>query len=228
MNRVFALLICFFTYQSISAQVIELEQDVNADTVISNFGKNRKHFFSSYIGVGLLPGQIDNDSIQLKSGESTRFSYGLYYKYRVSNFYSIVSSLNYGLTQFEFETSDPVKYNRLNVNDVNLEIANRFNFGKRGNRIGNYLELGISGDYVFHTKLSTKSDVEDPTANHTKSQLILTGIKYIEKPNYSVHARVGFNKLVITADYRLSDLTNNEIDFDLPPLAIGVRLDFGA
>lgn len=228
MNKAIALVICMFAVQSLHAQVIELEQDVNADTVISNFGKNRKHYFSSYMGLGIVPTQIDSDSLQLKTGASTRFSFGLYYKYKISNFYSLVSSVNYGLSQFEFETTDPVKYNRLNVNDVNLEIANRFNFGKRGNRIGNYLELGISGDYVFHTKQSYKTTVDNSMVFHSKQKVINTGISYIEKPNYSAHARIGFNKIVITADYRLSDLTTNQVNFDLPPLAVGLRLDFGA
>ncbi len=215
-------------FASISeAQTIELAQDVNEDTVISKFGKNRKHYFSSYFGFGITPGQVETDSIQLKSGESTKLTYGFYYKYKVAEPYSILFALSYGLSQFEFETPDDFKYRRLNVNDVELEFANRINFGKRGNTIGNYLELGISGDYVFGTKLLSKQIIDDPTVNHKARKVELTGLSYINKPNYTAHARFGSNKYVITADYRLSDLTNDDINFDLPPLTIGFRLDFG-
>lgn len=210
-----------------SAQTIELEQDVNEDTVISNFGKNRKHYFSSYFGFGVIPGQLETDSIQLKSGESTKLTYGLYYKYKVAKPYSLLASLTYGLSQFEFETADNFKYNRLNVNDVEFEFANRINFGKRGNTIGNYFEFGISGDYVFATKQQTKQIIDDPLVNHKTRKVALTGLSFIEKPNYTAHARIGMNKFVLTADYRLSDLTNNNVNFDLPPLTLGVRLDFG-
>lgn len=220
--------VCFLAMTLTSnAQTIELEQDVNQDTVISKFGKNRKHYFSSYFGFGLTPGQVETDSIQLKSGESTKLTYGMYYKYKVAEPYSLLFALSYGLSQFEFETANNFKYNRLNVNDVELEFANRFNFGKRGNTIGNYLEVGISGDYVFRTKQLTKQMIDDPSVNHTARKVELTGLSYINKPNYTAHARFGSNKYVITADYRLSDLTNDNINFDLPPLTIGFRLDFG-
>jgi hypothetical protein len=209
------------------AQTIELEQDVNQDTVLSKFGKNRKHYVSSYFGFGVTPGQVETDSVQLKSGESTKLSFGFYYKYKVAKPYSILFSLSYGLSQFEFETADDFKYNRLNVNDIELEFANRFNFGKRGNAIGQYLELGISGDYVLATKQQTKQTINDPALNHKTQKNELTGLSYINKPNYTAHARFGSNKFVITADYRLSDLTNDKINFDLPPLTIGLRLDFG-
>ena len=218
-------LLCVTTFTT--AQVVELEQDVNQDTVISKFGKNRKHYISSYFGFGITPGQVETDSVQLKSGESTKITYGVYYKYKVAKPYSILASVNYGLSQFEFETADDVKYDRLNVNTVELEFANRFNFGKRGNTIGNYLEIGISGDYVFGTKRLTKQTIDDPSANHKTKKIELTGLTYINKPNYTAHARIGSNKFVVTADYRLSDLTNDDINFDLPPLTIGFRLDFG-
>lgn len=222
------IVIALFLFADVSqAQTIELEQDVNQDTVISKFGKNKKHYFSSYFGFGITPGQLETDSVQLKSGESTKLTYGFYYKYRVAEPYSILFSLSYGLSQFEFETPDNFKYNQLNVNDVELEFANRFNFGKRGNTIGNYLELGISGDYVFATKQRTKQIIEDPTVSYKTRKIELTGLSYITKPNYTAHARFGSNKYVITADYRLSDLTNENINFDLPPLTIGFRLDFG-
>jgi hypothetical protein len=209
------------------AQTIELQQDVNEDTTVSTFGKNRKHYFSNFIGFGVTPGQVETDSIQLKSGESTKFTYGFYYKYKMTEWYSILASLTYGFSQFEFETADDIKYNRLNVSDVSLELADRINFGKRGNRIGNYLELGLSGNYVFGTKQVTKQIIDDPMVNHKKRKIELSGMSYINKLNYSAHARFGMNKFVLTADYRLSDLTNDQINFDLPPLTIGMRLDLG-
>ena len=213
--------------QTMNAQTVLMEQDVNQDTIIPEFGKNRKHYFSSFVGVSILPTQIDSDSVQLKTGNSTLVTAGFYYKYKVSKVYSLVGSFYYGQSVYKFETEKDVKYNKLKANDVRLELANRFNFGKRGNVVGNYIELGVSGSYVYSTKLQTKRIVDDPSVNYETLELELTGLKYIQKPNYSVHARLGFNKIAITADYRLSDLTDETLSYDLPPLAVGVRLDFG-
>ncbi|MBO6518242.1 MAG: hypothetical protein JJ975_17025 [Bacteroidia bacterium] len=209
------------------AQTIELEQDVNRDTVISDYGPNRKNFFGTYLGLGAVIGQIDHDFMKLKP-VSDRFTFGAYYKRRLNNVYSVLLSSNYGVTVYRFEVSEVMKYNRIRANDVNLDFSNRFNFGRRGNRIGNYLELGVSGMYIFHTKQETKTEVVDNAALYKNVKTELTGLKFIESANYSVHARFGFNKFAITADYRLSDLTTNRVDYDLPPLTVGVRLDLGA
>lgn len=226
--KLILLLVALFSVAASSqAQTILMEQDVNEDTLIPDFGKNRKHFFSSFFCVSMFPQQIDSDSIQLKSGSSTLVTAGFYYKYKVSQAYSLIGGLYYGQTVYKFETAKDVKFNRLKADDVRLEFANRFNFGKRGNVIGNYLELGVSGSYVYATKLQTKQIVDDPNVNYETRELELTGIKYVQKPNYNVHARFGFNKIAVTADYRLSDLTDESLNFDLPPLSVGVRLDFG-
>ncbi len=225
--RISTIVMAVCLTSTVSAQVVELEQDVNEDTVVSKFGKNRKHYVSSYFDFGITPGQLETDSVQLKPGESTKFAYGIYYKYKVAKPYSILASLRYSMSQFEFETAEDFKYNRLNVNTVELEFANRFNFGKRGNTIGNYVEIAISGDYVTGTKQLTKQTIDDPSVNHKTRKIELTGLSYINRPNYTAHARIGSNKFVLTADYRLSDLTNENINFELPPLTIGFRLDFG-
>lgn len=219
----FTLLLGF----SSQAQTIVLEQDVNMDTAVSDYGKNRRNFLGTWVGIGMNVGQTDNDSIELKTG-SDRFTFGVYYKRKVAKVYSVLLSANYTVSEYKFKVPDDIKYNNLRVNEVNAEFGNRINFGKRGNVIGNYLELGISGIYVFHTKLESKQKIDDDLVQYSSRKTELTGLKYVEKVNYSVHARLGINKFAITADYRLSDLTTDGVSYNLPPLTLGIRLDFGA
>jgi hypothetical protein len=211
-----------------SAQTVELEQDVDSDTVISKFGRNRQHFVSTVMGLGYYIGNVDHDSIQLRDNRSSRFTYGVYYKYKASKAYSLVASVNYGYSEFNFITPEDVKYDRLILGDFNAEVGNRINFGKRGNRIGNYFEVTISGDYIFRTKEERKQTIDNPAVPYKVLKTDRVGLNYVEPFNYTVHARLGFNKFVLAADYRLSDVTNEKLDVDLPPLTVGLRFDFGA
>lgn len=227
MKRISIALLVVMTAFAVDAQTIEMEQDVNADTVLSNYGKNRKHFVGTTLGFGVVAGQTNSDSMQL-GGLSDKFTTGIYYKNKVSKAYSILLSANYGLSIYRFKTEEETLFNRLRINEVNAEFGNRFNFGRRGNVVGNYLELGISGIYVFHTKQESKQKVDDPEVNYKSRKVEFSGLKYVEQINYAAHARLGFNKFAITAEYRLSDLLNANAGYSLPPLILGLRMDLGA
>ena len=209
------------------AQSVVMEQDVNKDTIVRNFGKNRSHYIGTHMSFGILSGQIDSDSVQLKDAESSRFNWGIYYKARVSNIYSVVLSADYHFTQFDFTSPEDTKYDRLNMSDLGLDLANRFNFGKRGNAIGNYLELGASIDYTVHTKRESKQVLDDESLDYKSRKMEFTGLRYVNPLNYYAHARLGFNKFVLTADYRLSNVMKDNVGFNLPPLYFGFRLDMG-
>lgn len=214
--------------QTSYGQSIKMEQDVNNDTILSDRGRNRKNFFSPMIGYGVYAGQIDNDSVQLKSFQSPRFEFSLYYKRRFSQLYSMLVSASIVDVVFKYEVPEDIKYRRLHTNELGLEWGNRFNFGRRGNFIGNYLELGVSGSYIYSNKLVTRQDVDNDMVNHKTRIVTLKELSYVESTMYSVHARLGFNKFVLTANYRLSDLTNDGLDYKLPPLSVGARIDLGA
>ncbi|MCB9261534.1 MAG: hypothetical protein H6607_04100 [Flavobacteriales bacterium] len=227
MKRLIILAVAVASFFCANAQSIMLKQDVNEDTVVSNFGRNRKHFYAGNVGFASIIGNTDNDSFSLKNAASWQFNAGVYYKYRVSQPYSLVFRLDYVFDKYKFKTdSSNVKYANLVMQTARLEFANRFNYGRRGNYLGRYLEIGISADYAYRNRFFTKTTAPD-NSNYTSEKSILYGLKYIEPFNYSAHARLGFNKFVLTADYRLSDNTNNLVNYNLPPLAVGVLLDLG-
>jgi hypothetical protein len=224
------LMMALLMYPNVAnAQKIMLEQNVNADTTVPKFGRNRANFVGSFISFGSILGQSEGDSATgLRSGRSTSLSYGQYYKKKFSNTYSVLFTISYRLSRFEMEVVGKQKYNRLIMNEVLGEFVNRFNFGKRGNFIGNYLEIGASADYAYNNKSKIKTIPDDPDLPYKHQKMILSNLTYLEKLNYSGHVRVGMNKFVLFADYRLSDLINDTRTFDLPPLIVGLRFDLGA
>lgn len=210
-------------------QNIILEQDVNQDTVVSKVGKNRSKYTGSFISAGAIIGNTEGDTTRmLRTGMSAAFSFGNYYKLKVNNTYSVLFSGRYRSSRYDFKTAGREKYNRIIVNEFMFEFANRFNYGKRGDYIGRYLELGISADYAFNSKSKVKASPSDSSALYKYQKVQLTNLSYVEKLNYSAHARLGFNKLVFFADYRLSDMINEKAIFGLPPLNVGLRFDLGA
>lgn len=211
------------------AQSIMLEQDVIADTTTPKFGKNRRQFVGSFLSTGSMFGSTTGDSAHTyNAGKSGSLGFGTYYKLRFSNLYSIVGSVSYRFSRYDMKPLEGQKYNRIITNEVMGELVQRFNYGRRGDYIGRYVELGFSADYLFNSKSKTRVNPDDPDLSYKSRKLVLVGLNYLEKVNYSAHARFGFNKYVLTFDYRLTDLVSKESNFTLPPMMIGLRVDLGA
>ena len=226
------------------AQTVLLEQDVNADTIPKIVGPNLKHFSHLYIGYGFVLG-ADAVGSEIKYGSSSDFVYGYRYKRKLSEFYAVGFDIFYHSTTFHLkQDSNKVLPNnilrkhkgekdKLTFHNLSLGLYNRFNFGKRGNYIGNFLDLGARVDWPFSVVHFTKDKLN--TANDNNGKVVktkTTGLVYINQIYYNVFARFGFNKFVITASYRLSDLFKEDPELykgydkypELPLLIVGVEI----
>jgi|GEM_PF-2333755 len=216
---------------STMAQTVVMEQDVNQDTVISNFGKNKKYYFGSNMGFG-APIENATGSKRLEARSSYSFHYGVYYKIRLANFYSIVTQAAYQRPVYSFVVSDPnVYYEDLVLNNGSLALLNRINIGKRGDFIGYYLAFGASIDYTFKNKLKSKADVVDPDSPENTYEfykLALHRLNYINKTNFNAEVQIGINKFVLYGKYRLTDIIQPKMGYNLPTTTVGVLFDFGA
>jgi hypothetical protein len=217
-----------------SSQHVLLEQDVNADTIQETSGPNLKKYTHLYASYGLVLGETEGDSAEIKIGNSSQFAMGVRYKRRLSNFYAIGFDLSYNITTFHME-QDSAKLlpdtllhdkEKLASNNVTLQLYNRFNFGKRGNHIGNYLDIGGYGEWAFSITHSTK-DTDDRAkvlgAKTTKTTN--KGLKYTAPFNYGLVARIGIGKLAFFGKYRFSDMFVSKYDYpELPRLVIGLEI----
>jgi hypothetical protein len=230
------ILFCLVTgiFLSSSAQVVVLDEQTPVDSVKNNWGMNRKHYMYAYVRVDMMAGMADKGA-GYKFG-SGNFDFGVRYKLRLSNHYAVGMDLNivtaesYKLKDdslsnlINFSPEMSYKKESLNFTGLGLELYNRFNFGKRGNAIGKYFDIGVYGKFAYATNHYMKGKADSLTSPlYSTFELYERGLKYTKSLYYGVSARIGFNRIAIDAHYRISDLFNDKIA-KLPELS---RLQIG-
>ena len=148
------------------AQKILLEQDVNADSIRPVKGPNLKHYSHYYLGYGLVasPGSAGSE---IRYGMSSDITLGYRYKRKLSQFYSIGMDISYHLTTYRLKQNSTKRLPNDSLHDkeqlifhnVGFGIYNRFNYGKRGNYIGNFIDIGARLDLPFSVIHFTKDEI---------------------------------------------------------------------
>ena len=93
--------------------------------------------------------------------------------------------------------------------------------GRRGNYIGNYLDLGAYGGWNYQKKHKTTNENDDGE----KVRVSTTHLKYIENFSWGLLARVGVSRYALAVHYRLSDIFESSYAMpELPRLIVGVEV----
>ena len=234
-KRIVFLSVLMFVSAAAFSQHVLLEQDVNADTIPETVGHNQKKYTHLYVNYGFVFGANEGEGAEIRTGNSSQFAIGLRYKRRLSNFYAIGFDLSYNITTFHLK-QDSAKIlpdtllhdkEKFSGNNATLQLYNRFNFGKSGNHIGRYLDLGGYGEWAFSVTHYTKDTDDRAIALGAKAtQTTNKGLKYAAPFNYGLAARIGFGKMAVFGKYRLSDMFVSKYDYpELPRIVVG--LEFG-
>lgn len=215
------------------SQKVLLEENVEADTIKTEYGRNYKNFKHFYFSAGLIVGDnLIGSEILYSSSHMANFGYR--YKRKLNNFYALgldlsINNLSYYLKQDNNKTlpNDSLHYSeKIAFNSLNFEFYNRFNFGKRGNIIGKFVDIGIYTSFHYRSKLVTK----DKLANSnnflaSKKKSVYTGLKYVENFGYGLQSRIGINRYVIFARMKLSSIFKSKYDFaELPIYVVGLQI----
>src|SRR6185369_1637111 len=92
---------------------------------------------------------------------------------------------------------------------------------KRGNYLGYYFDLGIRGEWDHSIRHIIKNKL--PDGSYARSSI--KALPYVNRFNYHVVGRIGLNKILIYAAYRLSDLFKSKYDYpELPRLTTGIEI----
>lgn len=234
MTKTLIILALAFITTSLFGQEILLEQDLETDTLEDKRGPNLKNFSHMYFGYGFVVGPAEATGSEVAYGKSTDFNVGFRYKRRISNLYALGFDLAYGVTSFNLKQQqgkllpDTILHEseKINFNHFGLMIYNRFNFGKRGNVLGNYIDLAAYGNYEFSVKhIYTERHLKPNAANANITKVVNRQLTYTNPFNYGVQARLGFNRYVFYGSYRLSELFKSEFIYpELPRLIIGLQI----
>ncbi|MDQ3193067.1 MAG: hypothetical protein M3Q58_15895 [Bacteroidota bacterium] len=223
-----------FVTTNINGQEILLEQNVQGDTIPPQRGPNLKHYSHLYFAYGFVFGPSQAAGSAIRYGNSTDFNVGYRYKRKISNFYALGFDFAYGVTSFNIDQQQGKTLpnnvfhdnEKINFNHLGVSLYNRFNFGKRGNIIGNFLDIGAYGNWEFIVKhIYTENYVSPNIANARFTRVINRQLNYTNPLNYGVQARLGFNRYAFYGSYRLSDKFKQEFMYpELPRFIIGLQI----
>lgn len=226
------LLMCL---PGIQAQDVIFERRIERDSLIfsDDEGPNSSYFSYITFGFGIMALPADHDSI--KSQLSTNINLGIINKYRVSNHYALGFSLFYNYLNYEFK---PFSHNyapiegakledeKLNMHMWGLELFNRFNFGRRGNVLGTFLDIGFYANLVGSSYHKMEWGLKNSTNNdYEEEEQYLYSPAYMNFYDYGLRMRFGWDHLALFSEFRLSDLFNNKATYAAPGrLIIGLQI----
>lgn len=210
------------------AQQVLLEQDATFDTIAPTRGPNRANFSHFYISYGVPISDVHTGA-EILTGKSFDFDFGYRYKRKISNFYALGFEIYYKVQDFNMKQDsgkivpDTILHDkeRLRFNNLGVGLYNRFNFGKRGDLVGNFLDIGVYGSWTYRLAHITKDEL--PNGNKVRTHT--RGLNYYEPINYGVIVRLGFNRYVFYGAYRLSDLFEQSYNYpELPFISAGIQI----
>jgi hypothetical protein len=229
MKKIFCFLFFVFCCLLLSeAQTMVLEVDRSQDLIPAKRGPNLKTFGCLFLGGGLVASG-DQAGARIKYGSSGEYFVGGRAKYKISGLYSLGWEFQAHFQYYKLQQTagkilpDTNQHNveRFDIGSIGLSFYNRFNFDPhRGNYLGNFLDLGITGEWMYSFIHVTK----DKAPDNTDIKISQTNLPYINNLASDVFVRVGFNKISIYARYRISDFFKTQYGYpELPKLIAGVE-----
>ena len=187
------------------SQTVLMEDKVKDYMILDKNGPNLKRFEYLNLCVGLII-PVNDTTTNILIPSSYYFTIGYRHKTKINNFLAVGLDLNYNYSQFALRQDsrkvvpDSVQHLKqdLRFYKFGLGAYVRFNFDKRGNNLGKYLDLGAMADATISAINYTK-DRKDGYTIKTKNR----GMKPYETFNYNLVSRLGYNKLVLSASYRM-------------------------
>ncbi len=225
--------ILFFLIFVVKSRDIIFQEEVNIpDSSDYNFGLNGKNYVHFLLQYGVLFGSTSNNDLSsLHKFSSSTFGLGLRYKRKLTNYIDLTGDFLYVNNTFRFK-QDTIKtfpsigvHNKefLLFNNLLLNSALRINFNKRGNIIRNYMDVGVLGEFSFSVVHEYIDKNVHPLAG--KTMVRNYRLKYINPWQYSAFLRVGFKKISVFAQYRVSNIMKSSYLFpELPRYKAGIEL----
>lgn len=219
-----------------TCQTAVFRHDVQSDWTFDDRGPNRKRFTQGIVGYGFIAGTSESDSATIIGGRSAQFYTGYRSKFKISERYALGYGLTFVRKNFFLEqdstkllpTPDIWKREKLQTTSLRVDLYQRFNFKKRGDFLGEYLDIGGYFNYHLAKRHVIVDDSDLPSLFGSRnSRIVNSGLQYMQDYSYGLNARLGWNVIVLFGEYRLSDLFQSFSGRqfpELPRLTIGIEL----
>ena len=241
MKKISVILILTLAISFTNAQDVVLEQDVLGDTIPSEKGQNLKHFSHFYIGGFFPASETEGNGANINYGKSYGIEFGYRYKRKLLSFYSVGYDVNYNLISYNivqeagkvFPNTNLHHKELLLINNLEANLYNRISFGKRGNFIKYFIDFGAYGDFAFSNYHLTIDKFDIPNEDNAKrTETKNSKLTYLNIYSYGAKVRIGYNRYILTANYRLSDMFKSDFEGtfvyypELPRLTVGLQIGF--
>ncbi|MCF6185158.1 MAG: PorT family protein [Bacteroidales bacterium] len=204
------------------------------------FGANKAHYVYAYFNFMFATPPDEGTDADIFYGKSHSVSYGVRYRFKIADFFAVGVGLNYTYYAWHFKQNDSKKIptsniydkEKLKINTLGTDVFLRFNFGKRSNTVGNYIDLGGYGDWDFYDSRVFTNFVNNTNPDgFSTSTGINSNLNYLNKINYGAEVRIGYGKIVLFTKYRLSDIFTKRYkeaisSTELPRLSVGIEIGF--
>jgi hypothetical protein len=226
-NNLLSLVLLFLGLASGLAQEIVLEMNPAIDTLEPKSGPNRKHYVHPLISFGFCA-DAGEKGATVNQPRVDQFSLGVRYKRRVAEHFALGWELLYNVNDFSLKQKsgktlpDTLLYTKQRMIFYNAQggLYMRFNFGRRGNTIGNYIDLAAYGDAVFAHTLYSKYSLPDNSVIRARRNKL----DYFQRFNYGAQLRLGYKHMLLYGQYRISDLFYPSLNMaELPRITVGVQ-----
>ncbi|MFP3859272.1 MAG: hypothetical protein ACLFUW_00470 [Bacteroidales bacterium] len=198
----------------------------------SNFGANSKHFVHFYGGISFfLP---TNGGEGIKYWNTHSLVCGARYKLKLTNVFSNGIDLHYKKVNYRFTNDNAIlpgegvyDKERFVVHGIGPEYYLRINFDKdRGEYIGNFIDLGIYADWLFHDTYKVYDDDCD-SFSYSKCKKTYTNHSRLNKFAYGITIRMAKNSFVLFLNHRLSNYFDDDYGYlALPKTNMGIIFGF--
>lgn len=221
-----ALLFC--TCLGAQGQRVVISEDLRTRDEVPEFGMNRKHYRHFYTGFHFAAGESDGPGARIRYGRSWAFDYGMRYKRRFNNTFSAGYDAALKRTAFFIRQEegklvpDPFIHDREKLVFLTGELGlyKRVNYGRRGDHMGRFIDVGAYGAWHFNVR-----HVTFDTSGNERIRTRRVGMEYPEPLGYGLLARIGFNNVVLKGTYRLSDMFREDSGLpDLPRFTVGLEM----
>jgi hypothetical protein len=211
-----------------------VSEEVDTTGKISKFGPNRLFYLCPYGGLGTMP--MPQVYGAQTNWWSTSLTYGIRSKLKLFYWNALVLDVAYRYDRYSIRQNTPklsplIAANhvreRISLHNFSVAFCDRINFRRRGNVMGNWLDLGVYADHVFRSAnvfVDRHYDSNSASGFSYKVKTRIVGLPYIDKLNYGFAIRVGGDYYCFYAQYRVNSLFTVETpnNRDLPKLMLGV------
>jgi hypothetical protein len=219
-------LACILLPLSGNCQKVIISEDLRDRDQVPEFGVNRKNFRHVYTAFHGIVGAPENSGASILYGRSWRYEFGTRRLRRFNQTFAAGYDLGFKRDAFWMkQTEDKIvpsaivyDQEKLVMLGTGLTIFPRINLGRRGNHMGRFMDLGIYGDWYFHSRhVSFEKDGKERIRTRR------SGLTYPETFGYGGMIRIGYGKVSLTSTYRISNLFSGNSGLpELPRFTAGV------